>query len=265
MTTENKKIQLQEFITLGQRLYVLMHPYNPETVVGEIPKFIQSLEKCELKTTLNAAKPLNEIYEIRYILNKRTGNMISQDMEKIRGYMQPIYETLYKEAGEKLVREINKGAISQEIQSLLTKMSLNEKQQILLTEMKVCLECGAYRAAIIMGWNFTYDFICQWIFDHKLIEFNNILTTEYKKRNDQPIYESINRYDDFWQGKIGERIVIDTCEKANLINGKLYDNLCHHLRRRNETAHPNPKQPNLEQANAYIKDLIDIITSQPFV
>lgn len=67
MTTENNNIKLQEFITLGQRLCFLINSINPQTVVGKIHEFIKSLEKCELKTTLNTAKPLNQISFVKFV------------------------------------------------------------------------------------------------------------------------------------------------------------------------------------------------------
>jgi hypothetical protein len=59
-------IPLADFVTLGQQLYVLMNPQNVDVVIGEIPKFLKSLESCGLRRSRTAADALNDITSITY-------------------------------------------------------------------------------------------------------------------------------------------------------------------------------------------------------
>jgi hypothetical protein len=79
-----------------------------------------------------------------------------------------------------------------------------------------------YRSAVVMGWNFAYDRIREWIFKDsvKLGAFNAELAKIQKKG--KPAFDPIVTYDDFFDGRLGEAQVIDTCEDAGIIKGKVH-------------------------------------------
>ena len=183
---------------------------------------------------------------------------------QLRGMLDPIWRTLYSEVGEQFVVSVNIGLVSQQLRQLPTALSLTATQTDLLNETVTCIECGAYRAGVVMGWNLAYDYIRQWVFDNHLAAFNSTLTTLYLRKDGKSIYDSIETYDDFTSGKPGERTVIDTCYHSSLIGEHLRDNLRFYLRRRNSYAHPTFTAPSADQTNGYIKDLLDTITSSPF-
>jgi hypothetical protein len=138
-------------------------------------------------------------------------------------------------------------------------------QTALQQEAIRCLECKAFRAAIVTGWNMAYDYIRQWAFDLHLAAFNNRLTAHYVQRNGTPQYDPIADYRDFFDSQApGERIVLDVLQLERLIGGRLHGDLCKYLRDRNEVAHATGKSPTATQANAYIEHLIDILVGKPF-
>lgn len=255
-------VQLTEFITLGQRLYVLMNPGHVDVVVTEISRFVESLESCALTRSLAAADPLLSISSVPY--SRRSGNVGCVAATQLRSYLEPIHRTIYAEAGEQHAIAVNIGVVSQELRQLPNDLTLTSTQQDLVSETVTCIECGAYRSGVVMAWNLAYDFIRQWIYDNHLAEFNNDLTTFYVRRNGGPIFSAITDYDDFCSGKPDERTVIDTGCRASLFGERIRDNLRFYLRRRNNYAHPTFTSPSADQTNGYVKDLIDTIKAAPF-
>lgn len=255
-------VPLADFVTLGQHLYVLMNPANVDVLIGEIAGFTKKLESCGLHRTRTAADPLTRIHSIPY--NTRT-NLIDQVARlQIKAYLEPVWETLYSELGEQAAISINIGIVSQQLRRLSESISLTPIQRDLLNETVTCIECGAYRAGGVMGWNLAYDYIRQWIFDNHLQPFNDKLTSLYLRKDGKPLFEPIATYDVFFVGKPDERTVIDNCHAASLVGEKIRDSLRFYLRRRNDYAHPTFTSPSADQTNSYIKDLLDLITSPPF-
>jgi hypothetical protein len=116
-----------------------------------------------------------------------------------------------------------------------------------------------------MAWNLADDSIRQWVHDHHLTAFNTALTAGHRDRRGDPAFGAVSAYGDFFGGTPDEWTGIDTCCRARIIGGRLRDDLHHHLQRRNDYAHRSFVAPSAEQTNAYVKDLIDIITAPPFV
>jgi hypothetical protein len=255
-------IPLAEFVTLGQELYALMNPQNVDVVIGEIEKFRASLRKCGLPRTSTAAETLAQVQSIRYSL--RSGLISDADRALLQGILGPIWRTLYAEIGEQFVVSVNIGVVSQQLRQLPTSLTLTQTQTDLVNETVTCIECGAYRAGAVIGWNLAYDVIRQWVFDKHLEPFNAAFTTFYVSKDGKPQYEPIVDYSDFFSGKPGERTMIDTCFHASLFGERIRDNLRFYLRRRNDYAHPTFMSPSADQTNAYIKDLADTITAAPF-
>ncbi len=224
--------------------------------------FLRTLAACHLEHTLTGAKTLEELDEIRYY--RHDGRVTPLSAEQIKSRMAPIERVLWEECRRKEILLLDTTAVSERLRDLAGAAVLNDAQQRLLEETILCLECGAYRAAVVMGWNLAYDVIRRWVFANKLDPFNQQLTTQYQDRNGKPTYTPIQKYEDFSAGKPSERTVIDTCYFAGIIGEKLRDELRQCLRRRNEYAHASTRSPTAQQANAYIDDLIDIITSPPF-
>lgn len=260
----SRRIPLADFITLGEHLWFLQNPQQTtvQTYFDQIAAFAQALTDCDFPTTRAAAEKLSSTIQI--FTFHRTHIITNFEAEKLRAMVETIKGVLYREAGEIEISAIRKGAVSQNLRNLDSRAAFNDVQKHLLAETILCIEAGANRAAVVMGWNLAYDHIRQWVFDNRITDFNLALAKRLSTRNQQPLYQPIKHYSDFFQASPSERTVIEICFDAGIIGGSVRDNLLQHLRRRNNYAHRSWTTPSSEQSNAYIHDLIDIITSPPF-
>ncbi|MDP9012663.1 MAG: hypothetical protein M3O41_08435, partial [Pseudomonadota bacterium] len=65
----------------------------------------------------------------------------------------------------------------------------NLKERAYLDETLICFRHKAFRAAIVMVWNLTYDHLCEWIVGDasRLAAFNTQMQKTYAKKNYPPI------------------------------------------------------------------------------
>jgi hypothetical protein len=117
-----------------------------------------------------------------------------------------------------------------------------------------------------LGWCFAYDAVRYWVFsDQRRRDSFNAELANYTRRNGARQYDDIVHYDDFLLSKApAEGRIIEICESAGIIGGKVARNLRHYLDVRNDYAHATASQPSSNQANAFIEHLLDIITNAPF-
>lgn len=261
----SEPMNLNEFISLGQSLCIISNPqpWHVNLVADEIGKVLHQLTVCGMTRTRIAAQPLDGI-SIPY--NTRTGFIGGVALKQLQAYMGPVLETLSAEAREQEIVAIDTGGVSQRLRDVPKTLTFTDSQQQLRDETISCLERGAYRAAIVMGWCFAYDVIRWWAFNDtsRLQEFNNKLAT-FTKGNGNRLYDDIVNYEEFYSSKApAEGRVIEICELSGLIGGRLARNLRHYLDVRNDYAHATSSQPTRNQANAFIEHLLDIVTSSPF-
>ena len=168
-----------------------------------------------------------------------------------------IRKTLYHEGSKKQFIERNTWEVTPMLRKPNFRMTLNERQQYLLDETIRGLECEAYRAATVMGWNLAYDYILQWIDNHHLAQFNRIMAKYQKK--------PISHYADFTaKGAPDEFQVFDICRGLKLISGTLHAHLCQYLRHSKDFTHGNFRTPSPARTNSYLEQVLDIITKPPF-
>jgi hypothetical protein len=259
-------MRLDEFVLLGQSLCIIGRPnsWSIDVVANEIKNFLNLLETCELHQTKIAAQALRDI-EIPY--NCSTKQITAVAVKQLEMMMQPIINTLLSEAKDKQLIAINSEIISQNLRDVDNQLSLTSSQKQLFNETILCLECGAYRSAILMGWCFGYDVIRWWIFNDKdrLNQFNSELASHTRKKDNQRLFDDITNYEDFFISKApGESLVIEICEKAGLINSKIARTLKGYLDDRNNYAHANSLHPTANEADTFLKKLVDIITNSSF-
>jgi hypothetical protein len=182
-------IKLDEFVLLGQSLCIIERPdsWPIDVVENEIKRFLTLLEACELYQTKIAAISLENI-GIPYSTKTNLINPVA--VKQLEMMMQPIIKTLLEEARSKQVAAINSGIVSQGWRDVENQLILTPPQKQLLNETIICLECGAYRSAIVMGWCFGYDVIRWWIFNDKdrLNQFNSELASYTRKKDNQRLY-----------------------------------------------------------------------------
>lgn len=178
--------------------------------------------------------------------------------------MAQITNALLHETDDKIVVVLKTGEVTDRLWQLPNKTALTLIQQHLLEETIRCIEVEAYRSALVMGWSLAYDYVRQWVFDNKLADFNTYLGMMYPKKS------LVSAYDDFFASDrpVSEYEFLDVLRgpqsQPNIVRDKIIDDLVHHLRERNNYAHPQFTAPSANKANAYIEQLLDVICASPF-
>lgn len=180
--------------------------------------------------------------------------------------MRGVAQAIAEESNSIRLLPLDTSGVSNRLRGLPLDLQLTAIQLTLHVETVRCLECGAYRAAMVMAWNLAFDYLRQWIFDLHLQRFSDALVSSYTKKNGSPIYQPIDSYECFFRKDApSERVILDVAKDLNLTGGEMYDHLCQYLRFRNNFAHPTLKSVSREQANAAIEHLIDIMKEPIFV
>lgn len=241
------------FIDLGQRMKGALKAQSAGEMFVEGDPLRHLLEKCGLP-------------ESRQNLEASVGQQLQfgEDydadlLEKVKHRVLVIANQIMAEANKKQMIVLASHNVSKQLLALPKQRVLTDTQNRLLEETVRCLEVHAYRSAIVMGWNLAYDIIRQWIFVTHREDFNKRLATCYPKMS-----VTINEYEDWFQGAPSEFQVLEVC-KENIITGRVNDRLVHYLRERNDCGHANFTDPTMERANAYIQNLLVIVTAKPFV
>lgn len=126
---------------------------------------------------------------------------------------------------------------------------LNER--VFLDEALACFRCGAFRAAIVMTWNLSFDHLCEWILKNHLPAFD----TQLVRTCPSAKVKSIKSKDDF--AEIKESEVLQVCKSAGILTINLHKILVEKLGRRNTAAHPSSVTINRLQAEDFISDLVN--------
>lgn len=255
-------MKLPELIALGEALYLLRNAQitTAETVANTINQVKNLVDALGLERTKTASKTLISVESIPTI----AGRVTEVARLELKAMTETIANTVYSELREYSVVPANHVAIAEEFLRISNEIPLNETQQNLLNEAVAAFQVGAYRACMVMTWNSIYDFIRQWVFDHRLPDFNTALASGYVDKNQKPVFDAVNDYSDFHTGQPSERVVIDTCFRARIFGERVRDELRHNLRRRNDSAHATARVPDATQASAYARDMLDIAKSRPF-
>jgi len=259
-----KSTAITEYIILGKcyRYLSTLGEYVPGKELSKmLNAFITTIDKCELSATKAAAESLRSF---NIVVHQGLETVHRDSISSLKTMMATVESVMDHEASSRHAITLNTTGVSPRLRKLPTELSLSESQTHLLDETIRCLECESYRAAIVMGWNLAFDFIRQWAFDIHLAAFNGELAT-YTKKGGASRYRPITTYEDFFQpDPPGERTVLDILYDINVVTEIPFNELCRHLRYRNNYAHPNFRLPTASKANAYIEELIDIITGPPF-
>lgn len=260
-------IKAGTYVRLGEIVHYLRTVANtePSPFVEHVRKLLAELESCGFHSTLAAAQQFLGMEvpadptsgRVSYPVNLQFG-MIAETVCKV----------LYSQADNRQTIALDPSEVTKRLRDLSALLPagslLNDAQKELMDEAVRCIECGAYRAAAVMGWNLAYDYIRRWILGSgRLNDLNRGLAKVC------PGKTPIAQYEDFFD-KDGpnERSVIDAMahqESGPIINGELRDYLVQYLRYRNKYAHATEKTASAAKTNAYVEHLIDIITSPPFV
>jgi len=124
-----------------------------------------------------------------------------------------------------------------------------------LKEALICYRYGAFRAAIVMCWNLSFDHLLHFVLKQHLSAFNDQWPKNFPKQNQKARVQQIATRDDFSELKESE--VLTICKGAAIITPDLYKILEEKLGKRNSAAHPSTVAISQIQAGGVIDDLVN--------
>lgn len=128
----------------------------------------------------------------------------------------------------------------------------DEAERLFLTEALSCFRVRAYRAAVVMTWNLTYDHLLNWVMANHLAAFNAAIVRKYHRRAGVAMTKKEDFADEFTEFE-----VLEVCGTAGVIDGNTKKILNEKLVRRNMAAHPSLVQIGQHQAEDVITDLVN--------
>ena len=134
----------------------------------------------------------------------------------------------------------------------LPAMVPNLAERAFLEEAINCYKVKAYRAAIVMTWNLTYDHLTHWILKDsaRLKALNLALSKRFQKN--PPCVNSLQDIED-----LREFDLVEACGTATLVSSNIVKVLKEKLTKRNMSAHPSAVIIIESQANDVITDLVN--------
>jgi hypothetical protein len=260
MTQSIPAIDACKYILAGFHLRCLFWVQNTpaqsiRTDIEAAMIYLDSLGFSYPRTELSARHKEIEEHEKRHGATALPPNGFSDTLRKVADC---VLDVVRNQAVSRNLVTLQTGSVSPKLKDLANQRRLNQTQTNLCDETVRCLETGAYRSAIVMGWNLIYDIFRRWVFDDqkRLADLNAELAKVVN--HGQPKYKPIADYSDFYEGP-GERLVLDSCKKAGVIGDRTWESFKVYLRDRNAYAHAEDRQPTQAQANAYIEHLIDCL------
>ncbi|HVV82091.1 MAG TPA: hypothetical protein VHE35_03385 [Kofleriaceae bacterium] len=124
----------------------------------------------------------------------------------------------------------------------------NPVEQAFLEETLLCFKVGAFRAAVVMCWNLTYEHMCDYVLASRLADFNTKLRLAF------PRARPIAGRDDF--AELKESQMLEVCRGAGITTPSVNRLLGEKLARRNAAAHPSGVVVTQVSAEEMILDLV---------
>jgi hypothetical protein len=142
-------------------------------------------------------------------------------------------------------------AASKLLNDLPTKLP-DLSERVFLEEAINCYRVRAYRAAIVMTWNLTYNHLTRWVFmdPAKVAALNGAFAKRFQKKS--PTVAAPEDLED-----IKEFDVVESCGTAGLVSSNVVRILKEKLTKRNMAAHPSAVVVIESQANDVITDLVN--------
>jgi hypothetical protein len=230
----NKPMPLLPFVQLGYDLAKLYNPYNMtykdfvayakefairvqnlsfSRVTGQIAQFIIDLEKAY------ADNPDQFLEDSKFGLYGSTGeyHLTYEYRTRFNEIIHKFQQSLINSGQKWEFVWIDRSVVSNTLRSLHEK-AIDEHQQLLIAEATRCLECGANRSAIVIGWNICLDHLRQWIFSSKRGRLKD-LNAALVARKEKPI----SQFTDFFE--LREKDLIDAAYTAKLLKKNTHKHL----------------------------------------
>jgi hypothetical protein len=189
--------------------------------------------------------------------------LIAPDLLDVQGNIKSIQGHIVTELQKIRVVRLLDANVSQMLRSLHTDLGLSLTQSSLRDETIRCLECGAFRSAIVMGWNIIYAYLRTWVISDSstLTEFNGHLLKKLHKG--RPKYKGISTNSAMRALRLQERDFLSILRSVKGVNSESVDHLVMSLNKRNKHAHATNTPITMHLANTYIEDLI-VLAGQEF-
>lgn len=225
----------------------------PKISASEVEEAVQellgALRQLHLDHSREMAVPLEMLFPIEEMQDPR---------QFLDAYMDAVVRSVNIESETRRMIVLRSADVSPKLREFGMR-TLTDVQSRLLDETVRCLEVGAYRSAVVMGWNLVYDYVRQWVFDHKRDELNAELTSKYKGAT------ALNTYSDFFaKNAPSEHQILEACA-GRVLGTRITDPLKTLLRERNDYAHSNFHDPTLHQANYFIEQCLKVVNGPPFL
>lgn len=167
----------------------------------------------------------------------------------------------WREYGFKEIIFAEDDAVLNELRHLVNRLK-DPEQRIISSEALRCAQCGAFRAAMVMTWNLTFEFLRRWIFLGKrkrLAAFNAELTARNRTANTR--HDPIIAFEDFHHHN--EAFILEVAYSAKLYKKQQNQILTHSLTERNHFAHPTARGATKAGAMGYVDTLLRNVLLHP--
>jgi hypothetical protein len=128
-------------------------------------------------------------------------------------------------------------------------------EQVFLEEAIRCFRGKAFRAAIVMTWNLTFDHLCHYILAKHLPAFNGQLRKQFDKAFERGKLRDVTIRADFTE--LQEADILVVCRASMILHGNVYKILETSLQTRNIAAHPSTEVFRDTTAEEYIRNLVE--------
>jgi hypothetical protein len=214
--------------------FILTHEKRDRFSTGDIRRCYEAI---------HYAPPSNISQQLQSMADKKPPDVLKD----ARGYR--LEGRVKAQLDDKYGRRSATIAVDALLQSLPGHVS-DEAERLFLSEAIKCFRNTAFRAAIVMTWNLTYDHLLNWVMAKHLPAFNAAIPKKFPKKG-----VTIAKRDDFEEFK--EFDVVELCGTAGIINGNTKKILNEKLNRRNMAAHPSLVEITEHQAQDVISDLVN--------
>ena len=256
------EITASQLVNIGEQLHLLRYPASADAqcYLDTPAKLRSALRSLGMPAAADAGSSLCGVQVVA------VGSQMAATPAAQLGFAaSTLASVLYEEARHVRLRTVD-CLLPPAVDQFPTKVQLEPHQHSNWQDLKLCLQSGAYRPAIVMGWTLAFDVIRSWVFRDagRLAEFNAQLQQRTQRQNRGP--RTIVDYRDFFKEQEG--FVLDLCRLGNGpltdFTDKTHRRLQSLLDERNTFAHANYDQASSFTAKAYVERALTTACGAPF-
>jgi hypothetical protein len=214
---------------------------------------------CERNQEYFMGADIGKCYEALHLSRPASFSAYIVQLEKKKDILrQSKGLRLAKGIRDKLDAKYGQHATTVQVRKILTDLpskvpSVEERE--FLREALICFKHKAYRAAIVMVWNLSFDHLCNFVLQHHLLDFNIRWPIRFPKDHPKCRISAMSKREDF--SEIKESDVLEICRSASIITADVYKVLHQKLDTRNSAAHPSTLTFTELQVEEYISNLVN--------